>query len=332
MQGEELSQLYSRPQTYTGPLKVSQGQQDRSLILKKITDQNSWEDEGLTDKTHSQRWILHAVVVVLILTAVFIPLIINGLPSILPALYPEAVVQSFNTVNTLSAEKPVLVAADFDGSLYGELNWTLQPLFSHLMQKNIPMAFLSTNSVGATLMEKSLKELSAKNTAFDYDAEVVDLGYLAGGSIGLQSLARDPLTTMPLTSNLQPAWQSYPLSSIKQLSDFGALIVITENADTARYWIEQVKPSLGNTPLLVIISAQSAPLLQPYYDSGQITGYLAGVNSAAVYEALDQNSQNSGQLFSSYQITMLLVIVLILVGGIVSLIVGPRARETGERS
>jgi hypothetical protein len=122
------------------------------------------------------------------------------------------------------------------------------------------------------------------------------------------------------------------LSSIKQLSDFGALIVITENADTARYWIEQVKPSLGNTPLLVIISAQSAPLLQPYYDSGQITGYLAGVNSAAVYEALDQNSQNSGQLFSSYQITMLLVIVLILVGGIVSLIVGPRARETGERS
>ena len=328
LQGEEVDQVYARPQTYSEMVKVSENQQIRSEILKNVMGQTAWKDESLNEKTSSTRWIIHMTVVLLMLAAAFIPTLFSGIPKFLPALYPEEVVQTFNAVNALPLQKPVLVAADFDGSLYGELNLTLQPLFTQIIEKNISIAFLSTNPVGATLMAKSLTGLAAQTAAYSYASQVVNLGYLAGGSIGLQSLAQNPVSTMPLDSNLQPAWQSGPLQSVKKLTDFGALIVVTENADTARYWIEQVQPKIGNIPMIVVISSQSAPLLQPYYDSGQIKGYLSGLNAAAVYEILENNPLTALADFSAYQVSLLLVAFLILVGGIVSLIL---YRPSAER-
>jgi hypothetical protein len=195
------------------------------------------------------------------------------------------------------------------------------------MARNIPIAYLSTNSVGTNLFGQALLPLEAQYPAYSSANLMINLGYLPGGSIGLQDLASDPLTAMPLAANMKPAWKNPPLSSITHISDFGALIVITENADTARYWIEQVKPSLGTTPLLVIISAQSAPLLQPYYDSGQISGYISGLNSAAAYEALNKDPQNAIDHLSSFQLTMILVALLVLIGGIVSLVMYRPGKE-----
>jgi hypothetical protein len=319
LQGEELSYLYTRPQTYSSSLTVTESQENRLQVLKNIADQARWEDEGLAQKSVSRAWILRLVVILLMFAAVLIPVIAVKIPAITPSLYPNEVIQTFNAVNALPVNKPVLIAADFDGSLYGELNWSLSPLLAHLMAKNIPLAFLSTNSVGAALFTQSLAPLVSRYSAYTSPTQLVDLGYLAGGSIGLQSLARNPAATLPLNSSLQPAWQTQPLSSIHELSDFGALIVVTENADTARYWIEQVKPALGSTPMLVVISAQSAPLLQPYFDSGQINGYLSGLNSAAAYETLTKDPQNANALLSTFQVTMLLAVLLVLVGGVVSL-------------
>jgi hypothetical protein len=328
LQGEELSQYYTRPQTFSGAVKISEGQQQRTQTLKNIVDQAHWVDEGLPDKTVSNDWVFRALVSIAMLVAVFIPLFFKGIPNVHPTLYPDEVVKTFNTVNSLPVDKPVLVAADFDGSLYGELNWSMQPLFSQLMARNIPVAYLSTNSVGASLFGQALSPLVAQNPAYSSTDYLIDLGYLPGGSTGMQSLVSDPLTAMPLDVNLHPAWTSAPLTNIKHLSDFGALVVITENADTARYWIEQVEPGLGTTPMLVVISAQSAPLLQPYYDSGQINGYISGLYSVAAYEALEKTPQNASSNLSSFQLTMILTALLIFIGGVVSLVLyRPRTQK-----
>ena len=333
LQGEEVHRFYKRPQTFSGLLKVTENQQIRSKLLKNIADQANWEGKDLEKKPGSQRWILRLLVALSMLAAVFIPLIFPRFSGITPSLYPAEVVQMYNTVNSLAADKPVLVAADFDGSLFGELNWSYQPVIAHLMERNIPIAFLSTNSVGATLLNQSATALIEKYPAYATSEKWMNLGYLPGGSIGLQGLAQDPRLSMPLNSGLQPAWQASPFDTIKRISDFGALIVISENADTAKYWIEQVKPSLGTTPLLVVISAQSAPLLQPYYDSGQISGYLSGLNSAVAYEALTKSPQNATGHLASYQITMILALLLVAIGGIASLVFyRPAAAKKGAGS
>ena len=319
LQGEELNQYYSKPQTYNGSLTITDSQMARSKLLKNIADQGQWVDEEFGKPARSYRWVLRLIVAVLMLLAVLIPIFIKDLPNVTPSFYSEEVLRTFNTVNEIPTGKAVLVAADFDSSLYGEMNWVMQPLLTHLMSRNIPIAYLSTNSVGATLMNQSLAQIAKDNPAYAPD-QLIDFGYLAGGSIAMQSLAQDPQTTLKYTVEIASPWESDPLKSVKKLSDFGSIIVITENPDTARYWIEQVRSAIGDTPLLVVSSAQAAPLVQPYYDSGQIEGFLSGTNSAIAYSALIDQTLSAQSHLTSYQAVLLLVILIILVGGIVSLI------------
>jgi len=46
LQGEELSYLYTRPQTYSSSLTVTESQENRLQVLKNIADQARWEDEA----------------------------------------------------------------------------------------------------------------------------------------------------------------------------------------------------------------------------------------------------------------------------------------------
>lgn len=320
LQGDAVNQFYTHPEIYGENVKITDNQKIRSQILKNIVEQSRWEDQELAETPKSHGWILRLVVCILLLVSVILPSFFQKLPTILPTLYAPEVVDTFNGVNALSTEKPILVAADFDGSLYGELSISSQTLFEHLMERNIAIASLSTTPVGAPLLQEMLDSAATKQSGYLASDRLINLGYLPGGSMGLQALAADPRLTMPLNANLQPAWQTGILKNIRALSDFGALIVITENADTARYWIEQVRPTLETTPLYVVISAQSAPLLQPYYDSKQINGYIAGMISAATYEQLANKPGLALEHYPTYQITLLLVTLIIFMGGVIALV------------
>ncbi len=66
--------------------------------------------------------------------------------------------------------------------------------------------------------------------------------------------------------------------------------MLTDHADSARVWIEQLQTlkqadrTLANQPLLVVSSAQAGPMLQPYVSSQQINGLVNGLADAARYE------------------------------------------------
>jgi hypothetical protein len=86
-----------------------------------------------------------------------------------------------------------------------------------------------------------------------------------------------------------------PGSGVGSFSEYSALVVLTDHAQSGRVWVEQlqnrktVDPVLTNQPLLMVASAQAGPLLQPYVDSRQITGMISGLVDAARYERLNNN-------------------------------------------
>ena len=49
----------------------------------------------------------------------------------------------------------------------------------------------------------------------------------------------------------------------------------------------------------MVSSAQAAPLLLPYYNSGQVQGILSGITGAAGYEAMTQSSGTASLLRGS---------------------------------
>jgi hypothetical protein len=150
------------------------------------------------------------------------------------------------------------------------------------------------------------------------EQSATDLGYLAGGTAGLQLLAQNPIEAMP-TLNDDAALPGF--GAFDNLSYFQMVIVVTDDADTARAWVEQVQPSLSNTPLYMVISAQAEPLVYPYFESDpkQIDGLVVGAAGGAAYEQIS-NFHIARKYWNPYSHGVSLALILIIVGGAYSLV------------
>ncbi len=330
LRSAELPDLYSKPPIYTNRIQVTDRQALRADLLSNLLQESpaAVHTEEAAPKTPAKSRLRKILVGLLVLAVVLLVLVGAPGTSLLPVLYPPETASVYQLVNALPADKPVLIAADFDAGLSGEIGYTSQAFFEHLMLRNIPMATLSTNPAGSALMGNMLSAAQARVSTYDLAARTVQFGYLAGGSVALQSMASDVHMALPYTAELFPAWTNPLLVNIQKISDFGALVVMTDDADTGRYWVEQVQPALEGIPLIVVTSAQSAPMLLPYYESGQINGVIAGMAGGTAYEQILQIPGESTFYFGAYQSLVLVVFVLILIGGVVALVM---PQENGHK-
>jgi hypothetical protein len=174
-------------------------------------------------------------------------------------------------------------------------------------------------------------------------SQYLNLGYLPGGQMGIRAFAANPTQTItypfPQSSNLldfgipAPAQTFPPLENVSLLSDFKTLILLTDNADSARAWIEQTTPTRGTTPLVVISSAQAAPALLPYYASKQIGGLVSGIYGGALFEQNNEGRSSTVRSYwDAYSIGLLLAMILILGGGLVNLALGLRDRAAAREA
>ena len=112
-------------------------------------------------------------------------------------------------------------------------------------------------------------------------------------------------------------WSSPLLQNLRDLNSFQRIILLTDSVENARGWMEQVRPALDpQTVLLVVSSAQAAPLGQAYAASGQAAGLVSGIQGGLAYEQLTRQPGSAGAWWTGYQLSMLLVVILIVVGGL----------------
>jgi hypothetical protein len=120
---------------------------------------------------------------------------------------------------------------------------------------------------------------------------------------------------------------------VGSFSEYSALIVLTDHAESGRVWVEQLQsrkqadPSLNNKPLLMAVSAQAGPLLQPYVSSRQITGMISGLSDAARYELNNNRSDVARPYWDTFGVGLMMAIGLIIMGSLWSLLTGMRARR-----
>ncbi|OGO15045.1 MAG: hypothetical protein A2Z14_08030 [Chloroflexi bacterium RBG_16_48_8] len=152
--------------------------------------------------------------------------------------------------------------------------------------------------------------------------DYLHLGYLSGGPTALQLFATSPNEALSEGFSLpegfegESVWDSPLLENIKHISDFAMVAVITSGTETARNWAEQVHPLLGNTPLIMVVSAGVEPLIHPYFEAEdpQVDGILSGLPSALIYEGINGYQADAFQRWNSYG-TGALISVLILIAG-----------------
>jgi hypothetical protein len=136
-------------------------------------------------------------------------------------------------------------------------------------------------------------------------------------------LAKSPRNVLPYALDERNVWAEAPLNAVNSVKNFAAVIVITNDSDTARIWIEQIGSVLqeASTPLLFITSAQAEPLIRPYYEAtpAQVQGILAGLTGGVAYARTLGNYQQNGS-WDAYSAGITISILIILIGSIAGVV------------
>lgn len=327
----------SKPKAQSSKLQMDEEQQSHTALLDQILAAEARpEPMASPSQLASQRAL--RIAISLLLFGVLLAAVFAGTQFFpLPLGRPDETMAAFGVVDAIiPPDAAVLVVFDYEPSLAGEMEAVAAPLLDHLIVKQHPrLALLSTSPTGSMLAERlitgPLGELK-----YQSGVQYVNLGYLPGGLSGVRAFAQDPLHTTLFTAdvsifNMNPAsvWQSAPLQGVQAFSDFAAIIVITDSADAGRTWIEQAAPLRGPAQFVVVSSAQAGPMLQPYYQSGQINGLVTGLYDASV---LEQNNANrpglARQYWDAYNLGLILAMVLLVGGALWNLVAGLRERAT----
>jgi hypothetical protein len=114
------------------------------------------------------------------------------------------------------------------------------------------------------------------------------------------------------------------------------ILVITDDPDTAKIWIEQVGTILDDTPLTMVVSALAEPLIQPYFRTSPqlLKGYVAGIIDSMNYELLLNRPNRATEAWLPFNLGIIITVGTIFIGGlangVMSLFSRHRSRAVGE--
>jgi hypothetical protein len=264
------------------------------------------------------RWLM----MILLFAIVLLPIISGTKASSLPNSIPKETVNLFKSITALPAEARVLVAIDYEPAYAGELQSAASPVINHLMVKQANLYLISTSPTGPLLAGQLLDSMGEYPQTFQ--APYVSgekfhvLGYLPGGQTGIKALNASLTQVIPLTTDLKQSTSISGLEGPTPLTSFDAVLVISDQPDTIRYWLEQLTRKDGKPALWVVSSAQAAPMLRPYVRSGQLEGLTAGEYGGTIYERIFQQPGMAWRHWNSYYVGLLGAVLLILAGGILN--------------
>jgi len=203
---------------------------------------------------------------------------------------------------------------DYVPAFSAELQPISQTLMDQLVAKEARISFVSTQPSGPFFAEQLLQQVSDRFPGYDLAGKTANMGYLAGGASGLQEFSIHPTVAVLKGWDGQLVWSKPALSGVTDLAKFSSVIVFSDSMDSARNWIEQVQPMLGEVPLLIASSAQTWPQLQPYSASNQVKGLVAGISGGVAYGSILGKNDSGSDLWGLYLFGQILAILTILLG------------------
>jgi hypothetical protein len=320
---------YGRPPTYSMRLRVTDKQRASAALLETVLEEEDKPRELQRERPGTPQAILRLLVGILLIAVIILS---GGLPVAGGAGAGDgpANMISFNQqLDTLPEGGAVLLAVDYDPGYSSELTLAGQGVVERLLSRNNRVVLVSTSLAGPVLGEELIMTANTSGTVLT--DRVTNLGFLAGGIISLKEFSLAPQAAarygMDWVKTGQNAWQHPALEGIQRITDFSLVLVMTDSGDTGRMWIEQVQPDLGDVPMMMITTAQAAPILSPYLAGGQIEGLISGLAGGRAYGS-SRPATEIEEAWNAYRAGILVTVALILLGvlfrGISSLIPGAK--------
>ena len=321
----------ARPQNiseYAVKLQVSKEQRTHVDLLKDMLDGEGTANPISKQSVISTHNVLRWVIALVLFLAILWPAVTSSLQVPMPT-YSQEIGDVNGLINDLPEDARILVAFDYQPGLAAEMDTTAAAVMDHIMLRGAYLTLVSTSPTGPLVAERFLSQTQS-NHNYTRDEQYINLGFIPGGAAGLLSLAVSPQRTVPYTTDGVDAWGTSAdtalpaLHGVERLIDFSMILVIVDDSDIARSWIEQVQPYLtsedGGTPLVMVVSAQSEPLIRPYYEAypRQLQGFVAGMRGGASYARLTGRIGLPHHYWGGFSAGMSVAALLIAVGGVVN--------------
>ncbi|MDD2283090.1 MAG: hypothetical protein PHD92_06825 [Eubacteriales bacterium] len=258
--------------------------------------------------------------------------LILALSIILPLLFPigfpvdttKNTQDVYDQVNALAPGSVVLLSYDWDAASAPELLPQAEALTKHILDKKLKLVAVALWNQGATFADRVHNAIAPEVGAV-YGQDYVNLGYRPGGSVVLNSLARDIHVTFPEDVARTKTASIPMMKEIKSIDDIDLIICLSAGDPGLRTYIEQIG---AQYPVTISggVTAVSVPGMLPYLQSGDLVGLLAGMSGAAQYENLVGRPGLGLGGMDAQSISHLVIIAFIIIGNIAFLAGGRKKK------
>jgi hypothetical protein len=240
-----------------------------------------------------------------------------ALPLIIPIGMPVQVSNEsrgfYREIEKLKAGDIVLFSFDYEGDVMAELNPMSVAALRHLFRKDIRVIAVTMYAGGTGIAQDILEEAAAEYGK-QYGIDYVFLGYNPDWSGTMLRLGESFKATYP-ADQFGKSTSEIPLMRNVETYDDIALLISIAGSALSEYWAiwaggrYGVRVISGNTAIQAI-------LIYPYYQAGQIPGFLGGLKGAAEYEKLVARPGLGIKGMDAQSVAHLLMLAFILIGNI----------------
>jgi hypothetical protein len=325
LSSEDVTKSYSLPPSYSVKLELSEKQKINAEVLDQVFSIDQSPETEQVKLPRNTELLFRFTISFILIIGLCIAFFTENQAITLPSIFPAETVRFTSISNglLLSQETPphILIIMDNEAASQAEINLLVRPVFERLMLKNSYISIISTNPNGVLVAMDILSKANLSVPTFISDERISNFGYLPGSTNGIQSFLSNPRTSLPVGVFPKDIWNSPGLVEIQSISQYDSIILVTDNPENSKSWLEQIRVSIPEMTILVTATSQASPLLQPYVDSDQIDGMVSGLYGSLTYSQLIQSeSAINTSYWNMYKIGIYIFILIILLGGLFQLI------------
>lgn len=234
----------------------------------------------------------------------------------------------YDALEVLEPGDAIIFAFDYEADTRAELDPMSLSVWRYCLERGIRVIAL-TNYPGGPGVAEAIFRATAEETGATYGEDFVFLGYNADWQGTMLRLGESIRATFPTDQYGTPTDEIPVMEGVDSYADIPLLVSIASSA-LAEYWAifaggqHQQKVITGNT-------AVQAILVYPYYNAGQISGFLGGLKGAAELEVLTGVTGDATRGMDAQSTGHVLIVLFILVGN-VAYLAGHRRRRNARRT
>jgi hypothetical protein len=189
-------------------------------------------------------------------------------------------------------------------------------VMTHVFSRNLKLVIVGAgNGEGPILAEMVLSRLPPTLLASKkYGVDYIHLGFLPGEEAAVATLAAK-FKDVYVKDARGNAVSDLPLwHEIKDAKSF-ALVICNPYSEQyrhyIRHWVEPLK-----IPLVLVVASAVVPVLNPFFASGQVAGFVGSVRASAEYESLLRRPAGASAELGSLSLGVAVILGSIVVGNV----------------